>query len=73
MGKKSDLMPLFESRPETASLLAAAYNPELLADLLREDDCYNIITGLFTQHAAPDDAANLTDALSIHSDLICQS
>jgi len=72
LGKHSDFMPLFESRPETASLLAAAYNPERLANILREDDCYNIITGLFTQHVAPDDTAALADALYIHSHLICQ-
>ncbi|TGO03328.1 hypothetical protein PN36_08220 [Candidatus Thiomargarita nelsonii] len=63
LGHYSQLMPLFESHPETASLLAAANNPERLAQLFQNDDCYDIITGLFVQHAAPEDAAALANAL----------
>ena len=41
LGKNSDFMPLFEERPETASLLAAAYHPEQLAEILEKDECYD--------------------------------
>jgi hypothetical protein len=72
LGRYSDLMPLFESHPETASLLAAATHPERFAQILQNDDYYDIIMGLFVQHAAPDDAAALANALEIHSSLICR-
>jgi hypothetical protein len=72
LGHYSHLMPLFESHPETASLLAAANDPERLAQLFQNDDCYDIITGLFVQHAAPEDAAALANALEIHRSLICR-
>jgi len=72
LGHYSQLMPLFESHPETASLLAAANNPERLAQLFQNDDCYDIITGLFVQHAAPEDAAALANALEIHRTLVCR-
>jgi hypothetical protein len=72
LGHYSHLMPLFESHPETASLLAAANNPERLAQLFQNDDCYDIITGLFVQHAAPEDAAALANALEIHRSLVCR-
>ncbi len=65
-------MPLFEAHPETASLLAASNKSELFAQVLQNEDCYNIITGLFAQHAAPEDAAALAKALDIHSSLICR-
>jgi hypothetical protein len=63
-------MPLFESHPETASLLAAATEPERFAQILQNDDDYDMIMGLFVQHAAPDDAAALANALEMHSSLI---
>ena len=72
LGRYSDLMPLFESHPETASLLAAATHPERFAQIVQNDDYYDIIMGLFIQHAAPDDAAALANALEIHSSLICR-
>ncbi len=72
LGRYSDLMPLFESHPETASLLAAATHPERFAQVVQNDDYYDIIMGLFVQHAAPDDAAALANALEIHSSLICR-
>ena len=61
------------SHPETAGLLAATDDPVLLADSIASSgDDYDVISGLFVQHAAPTDALALAQALKIHRDLICR-
>lgn len=72
LGKYDHLMPLFKEHPETAALLAGADEPEYLAQFLKLDQCYDITMGLFTQHAAPEDAVALANALKIHHSLICR-
>jgi hypothetical protein len=67
-----DLMPLFQAHPETAALLVVADDPVLMKSLLKWDECYGIIMGLFAQHAAPEDAAALANALEHHRLRICR-
>jgi hypothetical protein len=71
LGKYDHLMPLFKEHPETAALLAGADDPEYLDQFFKLDQCYDITMGLFTQHAAPEDAVALANALKIHHSLIC--
>jgi len=74
LGNYPHLMPMFNAHPERAALLALAAldNPDRFAQVLKEDECDDIITGLFMQHAAPDDAVALAKALEIHRTLICR-
>ena len=72
MGYDTHFMPLFEAHPETAALLMASHHPDRLAKVLQNEDCYPIMTGLFVQHAAPEDALDLAQALDKHGSLICR-
>ena len=72
LGRYTHLMPLLTGHPETATLLAQAYEPEALAAVLRNDDCYDVFGGLFVQHSHPLDTADLARALERHGNLICR-
>jgi hypothetical protein len=76
LGNYPHLMPVLNAHPERAALLALALaaldNPDRFAQALKDDECDDIISGLFMQHAAPDDAAALAKALEIHRTLICR-
>ncbi|MBI5764291.1 MAG: hypothetical protein HZA51_12285 [Planctomycetes bacterium] len=72
LGQHSTLARFISEHPETAGLLAVADDPELIAaglDSAYED--YQIVAGLYVQHAAPRDAADVAAALKANRDLIC--
>jgi hypothetical protein len=74
LGKHSDIQAFLADYPETAGLLAAAADPQLVADTLRtaaNNGEYDRIAGLYVQNAAPRDAADVAEALQANYDLIC--
>lgn len=74
LGKHRDLHGFLVDHPETAGLLASASNPQLIAASLRfaaNDSEYHRVAGLYVQHAAPHDVADLALALKDNHNLIC--
>jgi|GEM_PF-6179391 len=72
LGKHSDLHGFLTDHPETAGLLAAAADPQLVADTLRtaaNGGEYDRVAGLYVQSAAPRDAADVAQALKANHDL----
>lgn len=65
-------MPWIEKHPETAALLVLVSDPTRFNKSLINDDCYNLITGLFVQHASRAEAIALTQALDTNRQLICR-
>ncbi len=72
LGKHPQWMPWIEKHPETASLLVLADTPTRFTKSLINDECYDVITGLFVQHAARDEAIALAQALEKNRNLICR-
>ena len=72
LGKHPSLGNFITRHPETAGLLAASVEPELIAAGLDVDnENYQVICGLYLQHASPRDANDLAVALKSNRDLIC--
>jgi hypothetical protein len=72
LGQHPALARFISQHPETAGLLAAADNPELIAaGLDSANENYEFVAGLYVQHAAPYDAVEVAEALKANSDLIC--
>lgn len=72
LGKYRALGRFVARHPETAGLLAAAAEPELIAAGLDTDnENYQVISGLYIQHAAPGEANDIAVALKSNRDLIC--
>lgn len=62
LGKYRALGRFVARHPETAGLLAAAAEPELIAAGLDTDnENYQVISGLYIQHAAPGEPPALRD------------
>ncbi len=72
LGKYPRWMPWIEKHPEIAALLVLASDPTRFNKSLINDNCYNLITGLFVQHASRDEAIVLTQALDTNRQLICR-
>jgi hypothetical protein len=73
LGRQRSVMELLDKHPETAGMLGAANDPGLLARTLEKagPQDYDLVLGLYAQHADPDDAARLAQALDRHGALIC--
>lgn len=72
LGKHPALGRFIAEHPETAGLLAAADDPVSIAESFgSENDDYQILAGLYVQHSAPRDAADIALALKVNRDLIC--
>lgn len=72
LAQHSTLARFIAEHPETAGLLAAADDPELIAaGLDSANENYAVVAGLYVQHAAPHDAAKVAAALTANRDLIC--
>lgn len=71
LGQNPTLQRFIAEHPETAGLLAAAENPEqIAASLDSADDDYQLVAGVYVQHAAPQDIRELAAALDRNRDLI---
>ena len=71
LGQNSTLQRFIAEHPETAGLLAAAENPEqIAASLDSANDDYQLVAGVYVQHAAPHDAREVAAALDRNRDLI---
>lgn len=63
LGQFPNLFPMVSERPEIAGLLAAADNPEIIANTLAMGIDYDVICNLYVMNAGPRDSARLADAL----------
>lgn len=73
LGIYPNLMPLLAEKPELATLLSTVTEPnKFVKSLNAKGECYGIITGLYTQHAAREDSQTLAAALENNTDLVCR-
>ena len=71
LGQYPEFMDFLERHPETAGLLAAADDPAVIhRTLAAAGEDYDFVASLYVQHAAPEDAALLAEALDRHRTLI---
>lgn len=71
LGRSPTLQRFISEHPETAGLLAAADDPVRIAAGLDGDlDSYQLLAGVYVQHAAPQDSSDLAVALERNRDLI---
>ena len=71
LGQHSEFMDFLEEHPETAGLLAAADDPAVIhRSLVSAGEDYDFVASLYVQHAAPEDAALLAEALDRHRTII---
>jgi len=71
LGKYPELSGFLVAHPETAGLLAGTDDPPRIAGTFPDTaPDYDLIAACYVQHAAPDDAARLGEALARHRDLI---
>ena len=71
LGRHPALQSFIVEHPETAGLLAAADNPQRIAESLsRIPANYAIFSSLYVQHASPSEAADLAEALIRQGEMI---
>jgi len=61
-----------EEHPETAGLLALSKRPISIIKILKNPACYNALTTSYALHTTSLEIQQLTEALTIHRDLLCQ-
>lgn len=71
LGRYPALQSFIAEHPETAGLLAAADNPQRIAESLSQIPAnYAIFSSLYVQHASPSEAADLAEALIRQGEMI---
>ena len=72
LGRVPQVFDVLEHHPEAAGLLASADDPVLVADSLRDDRHYDILSSLYVRYVAPEDSAALARAWTRHGDSIAR-
>jgi hypothetical protein len=72
LGRYPQVLDVIERHPETAGLLAQADDPTPLADSLRDERHYDVLSSLYVRHVAPEDAEALARAWTRHGNLIAR-
>ena len=72
LGQFPQVFDVLEHRPEIAGLLAQSDDPTAVADSLRDDGHYDLLSSLYLRHIAPEDAQALARAWDRHGDLIAR-
>ncbi len=72
LGQFPQVFDMLEHRPEVAGLLAQSDDPTAVADSLRDDGHYDLLSSLYVRHIAPEDAQALARVWDRHGGLIAR-